>query len=118
MAGTLLNYVETELTGEQVQVNTLVNPSLGIKDYRSQYGNDYHFYFYDNQILFWPRAIGVHQTLNGKIFVAEKEKHPQVFSKIIESAVVDFFFQLTNPDGSKAYRVFLQHHCSTYSRSF
>lgn len=112
MAGTLLNYVEIELIKNQLMIKSIAHSSGKIKELRVQHGNDYHFYFYDNQILYWPKRDNVEDSLGGKEITIEKERHPNVFSKIIENAIADFFSVLTNQDGSKAYRVYknLHHH--------
>src|SRR5436190_368598 len=109
MAGTLLNYVEVELSKEQIQIKA-IDSDKSIKDFRLQCGDDFHFYFFDNRILYWPKRAGIEDTIGGKNYLADKTLQPQVYSKIIENAIVDLFYNLKNPNNTKAYRVFKNKH--------
>lgn len=110
MAGTLLNYIEVELTKEQIPIR-FITSEKSIKDFRTQYGEDFHFYFFNSQILYWPKRIGTEDTIGGNEYLTDKLLEPQVYSKIIENGVVDLFYNLKNQNNTKAYRVFKnQHH--------
>ena len=110
MAGTLLNYVEVELTHDQIQINCINDNQKSIKDYRAQYGENFHFYFFNGQILYWPKKANLDDVIGGSPYFANKTLSPQVFSKIIENGVVDLFYQLKNSKESNAYRVFKNKH--------
>lgn len=109
MAGTLLNYVEVNLSKDQVPLKT-INAPQSIKQFRNQYGENFHFYFFDNQILYWPKRKDVVDTLGGKNYVADKSLQPQVYSKVIENAIVDLFYNQKTPNDTKAYRVYKNNH--------
>lgn len=110
MAGTLLNYVEVELAKDQIEIMSIVDSQRSIKDLRVEYGDNFQFYFFDNQILYWPKSSNLANPIGGVNYMVRKMLQPQVYSKILENALVDLFFKLKNPNGTSAYRVFKNKH--------
>jgi hypothetical protein len=109
MAGTLLNYAEVVLSEDQMQLKALPGHQ-GVKEFRDQHGENFHFYFFDNQILYWPKKVGIQDDLGGKDYTIDKHQQPQAYSKVIEHAIVDLFYAQATATGAKAYRVFKNRH--------
>lgn len=109
MAGTLLNYAEVILSAEKMHLKAL-SSHHGVKEFREQHGENFHFYFFDNQILYWPKVSGIQDDLGGKDYLADKHTHPQVYSKIIEFAIADLFFSQVTAKGEQAYRGYKNRH--------
>src|SRR5688500_1945377 len=99
MAGTLLNYAEVVLGGDQMQLKDLPGHQ-GVKEFREQHAENFHFYFLNNQILYWPKKGDIQDNLGGKNYTADKNLQPQVYSKVIEHAIVDLFYNQVTPNGA------------------
>src|SRR4051812_8346537 len=105
MAGILLNYIETELTSDQMEIFKLADVNSTIRSLRERYGNKYNFYFNKGEIFFWTKNEEIVNELPGTSACIKTNESPQVYSKVVETAIIDFFYNLKNPDGTKIYRV-------------
>jgi hypothetical protein len=111
MAGLLLNFIEVELSSDKAQVIIAPNSSKTARDWRSEHGNDYYFYFAYNQLYYWPKTAQIPNNLEGKSVEINRQEHANIFSKLLENAIADLFLGLENTDKSKIYNGYkLKHH--------
>ena len=111
MAGLLLNFIEVELSSDRAQIYILQNSNRTTKELRELYGKEYHFYYNNNQIYYWPKTPNIQNKLDGKTTEVTKQDNASIFSKLIETAISDLFINLENTDHSKVYSAYkLKHH--------
>lgn len=106
MAGILLNFIEVTLSANELQLLSLAQNAVDIKKLRETHGTEYNFYARDGHVYYWPRIKSVSSDLNGALRTVTKKDNPQIFSKIIECAVVDLFESVKAASGENSYKVF------------
>jgi hypothetical protein len=111
MAGLSLNFIEAELSSDKAHVFVLRNSGKTAKEWRDEHGRDYHFYFANNQIHYWPKNVQISNELGGVQTEITKQDHANIFSKLLETAISDLFLGLESADKSKVYKGYkLKHH--------
>lgn len=106
MAGTLLNFVEVNLSSYEMTINTLDAFKYDVRELRKTHSASLNFYSKNGKIYYWPKAESDLPDLGGTVELVNKLDQPQLFSKVIENAVVQLFEELKNATGKQVYRVY------------
>ena len=111
MSGLFLNFYQIEVSSNIISINTLDYNSYSSKDaFKSLIYKYPTFSFYrdDERILFWEKSKNFDYPNDSCLNQINLNEKPKVFSKIIESSIIEYLIKL------EEYRVFKNKHSNTW----